>query len=248
LNQEPYGTLNNLANKQSGTMTSNPALTRILPFVFFMLIIAVDETLAYLHRLDLIDFSERLRAWLYLPKLAVTGILLFFYRSHYVEIIPSELRHLRHTLLSFATGGFICGLWINMDWNLSFQSAPLGFDPNVIRSEVGRWLLIAAHCVGSTIIVPIMEELFWRSFLLRYLINNDFMQVAVGRLTWFSLIVTTILFGLEHHYVLAGMMASLMISLVYRKTRSIAQCILCHAVANLCLSIYVLTTAQWRFW
>jgi CAAX prenyl protease-like protein len=228
-------------------MTS-PLLARILPFAAFMLFIAGEEALSYLHRHDLIDLSESFRIWLYLPKVGVTGIVLFWFRKHYVEIIPRELRNLQQTLLSFATGGIIFGLWINMDWTLSSQATPAGLDPNVIRSEAGRWLVIGLRCTGATIVVPIMEELFWRSFLVRYLINSDFMSVAIGRLTWYSLIATTLLFGLEHHYLLAGMMAGLLFSLVYWMTKSIAQCILCHAVANLCLSLYVLATGQWHFW
>jgi hypothetical protein len=221
---------------------------RVLPFAAFMLFITADETLTYLQHYGQIDISEHLRTWMYLPKAATVGILLFLFRSHYVEIIPRELRHLQNTLLSFTTGVIIFWLWINLDWNLISPITPPGFDPTVIHSETGQWLVMAVRCTGAIIIVPIMEELFWRSFLLRYMINRDFMQVAIGRLTWLSLIVTTILFGLEHHYVLAGVMAGLLLNLVYRLTGSIAQCILCHTVANLFLTIYVLTTAQWHFW
>lgn len=213
-----------------------------------MLFIAVDETLWYFHRQETFEYSNLLRAWLYLPRAAACGILLFFYRRHYSELVPADLRVGRHTLLSFATGVIVFILWINMDWTLGMQSMPTGFDPGTIQNEAARWLLIAVRCTGAIIIVPIMEELFWRSFLLRFLINHDFTQVAIGRITWFSLIATTILFGLEHHHVFAGMMAGLLFIFIYRVTGSIAQCILCHATANACLAVYVLSQAQWHFW
>ncbi|MBW2187625.1 MAG: CAAX prenyl protease-related protein, partial [Deltaproteobacteria bacterium] len=57
-----------------------------------------------------------------------------------------------------------------------------------------------------------------------------------------------VLFGLEHHLIIAGMMAGALFNLLLYRTRSIAQCILSHAVANLALGLYVLQTGQWQFW
>jgi len=213
-----------------------------------MLFIAGEEGLAFLHRHVAISLSETVRLWLYAPRVALVGALLLVFRRHYGEIDTRDLLKLRQVLISAAVGVMIFALWIKMDWTLSSQAAPPGFDPGILNDGPGRWLMTAVRCIGAVIVVPIMEELFWRSFLLRYLIDNDFMSVAVGRLTWFSLLATTLLFGLEHHYLFAGMMAGALFSLVYYWTRSILHCILCHAVANLCLAIYVLATAQWQFW
>ena len=213
-----------------------------------MLFIAGEEGLAFLQKHDVITLGETARIWLYAPRVAVVAALLLAFRRHYVEIDSRDLLKLRHALISIGIGVVVFALWIKMDWTLSSQAAPPGFDPRVLGNVLERWGMTAVRCVGAVLVVPIMEELFWRSFLLRYLIDSDFMSVAVGRLTWFSLFATTLLFGLEHHYLFAGMMAGVLFSLVYYWTRSIAHCILCHAVANLGLAIYVLTTAQWQFW
>lgn len=226
----------------------SPAFYRIAPFAAFMLFIAFEEILVFLQKHDLILLNESFRIWLYAPKIALTGILLTAFRRHYVEVYFEDLRKLQHLLISIALGIVIFALWINMDWTLSSQTTPPGFNPAVLSDPPTRWLMIVLRCIGAVIIVPIMEELFWRSFLLRYLIDNDFMSVAIGRLTWFSLLITTVLFGLEHHYLFAGMMAGVLFSLVYYWTRSIIHCILCHATANLCLAIYVLQTSRWQFW
>jgi hypothetical protein len=93
-----------------------------------------------------------------------------------------------------------------------------------------------------------MEELFWRSFLLRYIINSDFMSVRVGTYTLFSFLVGSGLFGLEHTLVLAGIMAGIAYSLLLYWTKSIYQCVLSHAVTNFVLGIYVLQTGYWQFW
>jgi hypothetical protein len=213
-----------------------------------MLFIAVEEFLAYLHIYQFINYDEMLRNWLYLPKAAAAGILLIIFRRHYLELDLHELLRPRSLLLSLAAGITISLLWINMDWTLSSQIVPKGFDPATFQEGPTRTFMIGLRCFGAIIIVPIMEELFWRSFLLRYLIDRDFMTVTIGRLTWFSVVATCLLFGLEHHYFFAGVMAGIIFSLVYSLTKSIVHCIFCHAVANLCLAIYVLNTAQWRYW
>jgi CAAX prenyl protease-like protein len=111
-----------------------------------------------------------------------------------------------------------------------------------------RSVLIAFRIAGASLVVPLMEELFWRSFLLRYLIKTDFTTVAVGTFTWGSFAAVAVLFGLEHDFIIAGIMAGVAYNLLAVYTRSIAQCVLSHGVTNLVLGIYVLTTGKWQFW
>jgi CAAX prenyl protease-like protein len=93
-----------------------------------------------------------------------------------------------------------------------------------------------------------MEELFWRSWLLRYIISQDFKSVEIGRFTLPSFLIGTVMFGLEHNLWLAGIMAGALYSLLLYRTKSLAQCIVAHAVTNLLLGIYVLQTGKWYFW
>jgi CAAX prenyl protease-like protein len=93
-----------------------------------------------------------------------------------------------------------------------------------------------------------MEELFWRSFLLRYLISPHFQAVRLGTFTPFSFVATVVLFGVEHDLWLAGMMAGAAYTLLLYKTGRLWPCILAHAVTNLSLGIHVLMTGQWQWW
>ena len=97
-------------------------------------------------------------------------------------------------------------------------------------------------------IVPVMEELFWRSFLMRYLINQDFRSVPMGAFTWFSFMGVAILFGLEHHRVIVGIIAGLLYNLLLIRQKKLKGAILAHGVTNLGLGIYVLLTGSWMFW
>jgi CAAX prenyl protease-like protein len=56
------------------------------------------------------------------------------------------------------------------------------------------------------------------------------------------------MFGFEHNYILAGIMAGVAYNILLYKTRSLAQCVLAHAVTNLALAVYVVVTGNWQFW
>ena len=227
---------------------NSPTFTRVTPFVAFMGFIAIEEGLRYLLSHQVVNFDPTLLNWLYIPKAALTGLILLIFWKNYSEISARDLSSYRNCLLSVGSGVLVFFLWINMDWTLGSQNTPAGFNPDIFGSEGVRWLMIAVRVTGAVIIVPIMEELFWRSFLLRYLIDTNFTEVAIGRYSLFSFLAVAILFGLEHHYVFAGIMAGVIFNGIYYYTRSIVHCIISHAVANLCLAYYVLSTGYWQFW
>ena len=223
------------------------ALTRILPFALFMFFIGVEEFVRYLQGEDILHVGDQLIYWIYPVKAALVGAVLICFRKHYREIRLGDLGRPIFTAASLLAGLAVFWLWIHMDWSFGTLGAPAGFDPNVFAGaeKVG---MTAARLAGAVLVVPVMEELFWRSFLIRYIISSDFSKVPVGTFSWASFLITVVLFGLEHHYFLAGMMAGAVFNLLLYMTRSISQCILAHAVANLALGIYVLQTGRWHFW
>ena len=227
---------------------SNPATARVAPFVAFMSFIAIEEGLRSLLMHQIVSFDATLLYWLYIPKAVLVGLILLLFRQSYAEIRIKDCLNFRGSVLSSLSGLLVFSLWVNMDWTLGSQNTPIGFNPGIFVTEDVKWLMILVRVTGAVIIVPVMEELFWRSFLLRYLIKAEFTTVAIGRFSLFSFLAVSILFGLEHHYVFAGIMAGVVFNCIYYYTRSIAHCILSHAVANLCLAVYVLATGHWHFW
>ncbi|OHB25381.1 MAG: CAAX prenyl protease-related protein [Desulfuromonadaceae bacterium GWC2_58_13] len=221
---------------------------RILPFALFMGFIGIEEGVRFLRELGLIDFTDLDLLYLYPIKAGLVGLTLILLAKSYDEIRLRDFAQIGHTAISVISGLGIFLLWINMDWGFATLGNPQGFNPNVIADDGMRNSIVAARMVGAVLVVPVMEELFWRSFLLRYVINSDFSKIDIGRFTWPSFLIITVLFGLEHNYYLAGMMAGAAFNALLYYTRSIAQCILSHAIANLALGIYVLQSEQWRFW
>jgi CAAX prenyl protease-like protein len=93
-----------------------------------------------------------------------------------------------------------------------------------------------------------MEELFWRSFLMRWIDAPDFESVAPSQLSLKSFIITVLLFGFEHNLWLAGIVAGAAYSLLYMRHRSLWSPILAHAVTNGLLGIWVVRTGNWSYW
>jgi uncharacterized protein len=226
----------------------NKALPRYLPFAVFMAFIGLNELLQTLAKHGFIQLEATTLYYLYPLKTVVVGYLLFRYRKCYEELRIKELCKVPTTLVVFFLGVLVFLLWVQMDWTLDASSAPAGFNPALLPDPVLRLIITGFRIAGAVLVVPLMEELFWRSFLIRYIINNDFIKVPIGTFTWASFLFTVALFGAEHNYIYAGIMAGAVYNLILYKTRNLTQCVLAHAVTNLALAIYVVYTGNWRFW
>lgn len=227
---------------------SNPVFARCAPFAAYMAFIGIEQALRYLGGTGAIPVSGLSLLYLYPVKVLTVGALLLYCLRRCDELSFSDYRNLPATAASIAAGLVVFILWINMDWTFGSGGPPPGYDPYLIQGAGSRTALVAFRIAGATLVVPLMEELFWRSFLLRYLIKNEFTSVPVGAFTWGSFAAVAVLFGLEHHFIIAGVMAGVAYNLLVVYTRSIAQCVLSHAVTNLALGIYVLSTGRWQFW
>jgi CAAX prenyl protease-like protein len=111
-----------------------------------------------------------------------------------------------------------------------------------------RNVFLAFRVVGAVIVVPLMEELFWRAFLIRWLINENFKSVPVGAFTWLSFAVTAGLFGAEHSEWLAGLICGVLYNGLYYKRKDVFSCVVAHAVSNAALAVWVLSRGDWKFW
>ena len=109
------------------------------------------------------------------------------------------------------------------------------------------WLLF--RLAGYTITVPIAEELAFRGFLPRRLIDDDIERVPVGTFTWLSFLASSLAFGVMHgadwqRATLAGLAFAL--ALYHR--RRLSDAIVAHATTNAFLGGYVIATGAWTEW
>jgi len=102
---------------------------------------------------------------------------------------------------------------------------------------------------GAALVVPVAEELFWRAWVMRRIMSVDFESVPLGSYSALAFWVTAIVFASEHGaYWDVGLVAGIAYNWWMVKTRSLADCILAHAVTNTALAIYVLCTGAWQYW
>ena len=227
---------------------SKAGWVRIIPFAVFMLFIGLKEVLDWVVVKGWLELSPEQMLYLYpIKTVLVVGLLIVFWRQ-YSELNFADFKNFIHTGASVLLGLLVFVLWINMDWGIATFGENKGFDPFLIADTGTRNIMIFSRIFGAALVVPIMEELFWRSFMLRYVITSDFMTVRIGTYTLTSFAICSVLFGLEHNLLLAGIMAGASYSLLLYWTKSIFQCILAHTVTNLVLGLYVLQTGYWQFW
>ena len=224
-----------------------PRVFPFLLFIFFIVIESLIDTVAkYLPSLT--KFAEYDSYIFYPIKIVLVGFFLVLFWKRYTELGTKNRFLWKNIFIGLLTGFTVFVLWINMDWRFATIGESKEFDANIFGMSLISSVLVSFRLFGSSLVVPIFEELFWRSFVLRYIINPKFESVSLGTFTWMSFIVSSVLFGLEHNLWLAGIMAGVAYALLLYYTRSLFSVILAHGTTNLLLGIYVISTDNWQFW
>jgi len=224
----------------SPSFASPAALARALPFAVFMALLALRGLMP-----DSAGFDAR---WIYGLSVLVVGGLLIWFRREYGELARQNWPGSRELLLSVAVGAAVFGLWINLDapW-MQLAEPTASFTP---LDEQGRliWPLIVLRLIGAALVVPLMEELFWRSFLMRWIELPAFERVDPQRIGLKAIVLSTFIFMLAHTLWLAAIVAGLAYAWLYRRTGKLWTAVIAHAVTNGMLGVWVVKTGQWQFW
>lgn len=222
----------------SGTAAAWP---RIVPFALFIALLAAEPYLA-----ELVEPTLDPR-WLYAVRSGLTALVLLALWSRYVELRQSAGPGPSGWLLGVAAGAAVFLLWITLDFApLVMGEAETPFDPRIDGRVHSGFAL--TRLAGAALVVPIMEELFWRSFLMRWMERPRFLEVAPGDVGWKPLLITSAIFAVEHRLWFAGLLAGLIYGELYRRTGSLRVVIGAHALTNAALGLYVLGTGSWGFW
>jgi uncharacterized protein len=224
-------------------VVSAPAFARIAPFALFMAFVAVlswpDAGPARL--------SERDIQWLVIFRgVAVAAVMGILWR-HYVELHEAPAPSLPQWALAIGSGALVFLLWITFDscW-AAFESGP-GFKP--LRPDGSIDPMVAfLRLAGLALVVPVMEELFWRSFLLRWIDQREFLSMDPRRASWMAFAVSSALFASEHSQWFAGLLAGLAYGWIYMRTGNLWVPIVSHATTNGLLGFWILATRNWQFW
>lgn len=188
----------------------------------------------------------------YVAKTLITAVLLILLWPHYTKIRWS------YWWLGIILGVIGVVQWVGMErvllhfwphYHLLDSGPP--FDPyQQFHSPAAMWAFIAIRWAGAALVVPVMEELFWRDYLWRTIAAPaDFKLAAVGE--WdrgLPLLIVSVAFCTVHFEWLTAIGWGLMVGSLLVLTRSLGACIIMHGVTNFLLGLYVLLTHDWKFW
>lgn len=186
----------------------------------------------------------------YIARAILTAILLAIFWRNYTKI------RWHHWWLGILVGVIGTVQWIGMqlwlqnhfDW---FRPSPDAFNPmNAFHSQAAMWSFIAVRMIGAVLVVPVMEELFWRDYLWRQISSpNDFKIPPVGEWDPIAFAVVCGVFATVHgNWWLTAIVWAAMIGALLVYTKSLGACIIAHATTNLLLALYVLKYHVWDFW
>ncbi len=153
--------------------------------------------------------------------------------------------------LAVGLGLGVMAVWVGLDgW---YPAIPMlggsrtAFDP-MILSPPARVGFLAVRLLGLVVLVPLIEELFYRSFLMRWVIDPIYTRVPIGRVTPLGLAVTSGVFAFSHPEWLPALVTGIAWGWLVGRTKSVTACVISHLVANLALGVYVIARHAWKFW
>jgi len=183
-----------------------------------------------------------------LDTIVVASIIGFSWR-----VLP---RAAPHWLASIALGVAVFVLWIAPDtlipgWrnHWIFQNSVTGEVKTTIPPAELTPTMLALRTMRAALLIPVLEELFWRGWLPRWLQDTKFTRIPLGQYTTFAFWATAVLFAAEHGpFWEVGLVCGVIYNWWMKRTRSLGDLMVAHGVTNLALSLYVIASGRWGFW
>ncbi len=246
-------------------LRANPAAAHIGPLVAFMMLSSVPDWFR-VENSALPWHQQQPEHWWYPVQTLLCALLLWWWRGQYC-FGPCRPAHL---LLAF--GAAVLGIavwvlpgWLYQQWNgggaepapwwkwLGLSDRSQGFDLALLNEQpLLQKLSLFFRFARSSLVVPLVEELCWRGWLMRRVVSGErpFTSVPFGTHRWLAFWVTTLAVTLIHQpedWLAAFVWGSLVYALAVR-TRSLLACVVMHALGNLLLGVYILLTGQNGYW
>jgi uncharacterized protein len=229
-----------------------------LPMAVFLGIIWVGSFIS-----DSLPYAYTLRTF-------VVGALLIW-------LYPRFKKTLTWTHLPLAVLVGVVGVvqWVGMELGLiwlvgreGFSLGPLQlvsnidnyFDyPAAFENTAVLYAFLVIRLLGPVLVVPLMEEIFWRDWLWRTVIApNDIRLAKVGEYDRNAFWLIPIAFAFVHVQFLTAIVWGVLIAWLLVRTKSVGACVVAHAVTNLLLGLWILLTwkldyvpfgvTHWFFW
>jgi hypothetical protein len=250
-----------MAKASTLTRLQKATAAHVLPLLVFLLLTEVAGIFR-IENSELPWYQKAPEHWAYPLQCLVVGAVLWSYRRYY------RLSPIQGLNLAMICGAVGIALWITpgalyerwmpaepaawWEW-LGILPRREGFNPGIFADSPAAYgTTVALRFLRMVLIVPLVEELFWRSFLMRYVQagGREFNAVPFGTHSWPAFWITTLAVTLIHQpsdYLAAFCWGSLMYFVAVR-TRSLAACVTMHAFGNFLLGLHIMNTQMWGYW
>ena len=228
-------------NRRVAKLKQSPVFVRAAPFLIFY-----GLTLARGF------FSEREQYWLYLVKTLVAAWMIWDFRRYIMEMRwkfswEAVVVGIVVFVMWVGLGPLLNMLGVSSQW-IEIRAGAKSSNPFTVFSAWLAWMFIIIRIVGSSVVVPPLEEVFFRSFVYRYIAKPDFQLVPIGQFFWTPFIVTSVLFGFEHVQWFAGILCGFAYQGLVCWKKRLGDAITAHAITNFLLGIWVVHKGAWHFW
>jgi CAAX prenyl protease-like protein len=221
---------------------SRAACVRTIPFAVFVVLLALRGAAPD-------DGSWGFDPhWVYAVTVVLVGGLMFRWRREYGELARQLTPSVRDLGWAVLVGLVVFVLWITLTAPWMQLGEPVARYVPLDADGDRLWTRIVVRWIGATLLVPVMEELFWRSFLMRWIDSARFETVDPQRASPKAIVLSTFVFTLAHTLWLAAAIAGLAYAWLYRRTGRLWVSVLAHAVTNGVLGAWVVATGNWSFW
>ena len=217
---------------------SRATIGYIAPFIAFVGVMALERVTPWPGQ------------WLYPVRFVIVLALILAFSRPYLTWRPS------FPLWSVVIGVAVFVIWVAPDILFGYRDSWL-FNNSITGSARSslpphlkqNFAFMALRSISSLALVPVLEELFWRGWMMRWLIDKEFLKVPLGTYQAAAFWIVALLFASEHGpYWEVGLIAGIIYNWWIMRTRNLADCILAHGVTNAVLSAYVIYTGQWQYW
>lgn len=180
--------------------------------------------------------------WAYPVHIMFVAVYMWVYRQRLPTLRFSD------QITSPVVGGIaVFALWIYLI--PSDPQASRLFEHELLSAPIyitAVWLIF--RVIGSSIIVPIVEELAFRSFAWAYVDEKIGRQYSDQTKLLIKLTLSSTAFALLHSAFIASFLASLAYGVIFQRRKHLSDAVLAHAVTNLLIALYVMLTGNWSYW
>ena len=193
------------------------------------------------------DVGSGIRDWLAIGRGILVALVLALLWPAYSELRNPDPAHPWYWAIAVVAGVAVFLIWVALHQSGAVLTTSERFVPLLADGSLD-WPKALLRLAGLGLVVPVMEEIFWRSLILRWIEKHDFLTVPPGQVGFGAFAITTILFAVEHDQWMAGAIAGIVYNLLYMRSGNLWVPIVSHAVTNCLLGAWVIYSRSWQYW